>query len=65
MRNIEIVVHGYDKEREYLKQNMHRITHCVTSLVPNVRGIVQVEMRSGDIREYHGLIAKQVFNYLN
>lgn len=65
MLKIKTIQHGYDIEREYLKANMSRITDVVTSLVPNVRGIVHVCMRCGDVREYHGQLAKQVFTYLN
>jgi len=65
MINIQIITSGYDTEREYLKHNMERIIKCVTSLVPSVKGIVHVCFRSGDVREYHGQLAKQVFSYLN
>ena len=65
MLKIKIITSGYDKERDYLRDNISRIEKCVTSLVPSVRGVVHVCMRCGDVREYHGQLAKQVFSYLN
>jgi len=65
MLRIETITHGYDKERDYLRDNMQRIEQCITSLVPKVKGIVHVCFKCGDVREYHGQLAKQVFSYLN
>ena len=64
MRHIEIITHSYETEKVWLKENADNITDCITSMKPNVRGIVQVIPESGNIREYHGLVAKKVFNYL-
>jgi hypothetical protein len=65
MLKIETISRGYDLERDYLRDNMDRIIGVVTSLVPSVKGIVHVCFRCGDVREYHGQLAKQVFSYLN
>ena len=64
MVEIEIIQHGYDEEREYLKENVDRIENRVASFNPDYKFFLHVIMRSGQIREYHGRLAVQVFRYL-
>lgn len=64
MLNITIISHGYEKEKEYLKNNISRITDRNASFKPKHKSVLQVIMRDGQIREYHGALAIQVFGYL-
>jgi hypothetical protein len=64
MLKIEVITCGYDTEKNYLKQNIDRIESRVTSFKPNYKSLLHVIMRSGQVREYHGKLAVQVFKYL-
>lgn len=58
MRKLEVIQTGYDSEREFLKSNMSNINECVASFKPKHKGLFQVIMKSGEIREYHGQLAQ-------
>ena len=65
MLEIETIQHGYDVEREYLKLNVNRIENRIASFNPAYKFFLQVIMRSGQVRQYHGRLAVQVFTYLS
>lgn len=58
MRSIKLIQHGYQKEMKYLRKNKKGISECLTCI-----GVVQIIMLSGEIREYHGKLAQQVYSY--
>ncbi len=64
MLNIEIITHGYETEKEYLKNNHERLTDRISSFDPKYNSILQVVMRNGQIREYHGALAVKIFKHL-
>jgi hypothetical protein len=64
MQKIKIVLDGFDKEVAYLKHNLDRIESVSVDFIPKTR-VTQVQMKNGEIREYHGALAVAIFNFLN
>jgi len=58
MKTIKIIQTGYEKERDYLSKNKKGVQECITGF-----GMIQIIMKSGETREYHGALAQKVHDY--